>query len=263
VLAILALWLGLRHHRKIKSRHPASNRNGTQNPFLKPAGGSDRPKYGDSAAATPHSPAPSSRPPLPRTRFQNQEWPSQSLVAHPKASTNEAAPPPEKSRRRQAKRIRCWKKRLYAAHGRPPRPSNIAGDHQASPSKTDAGRVAIHLFLSRHAQNSKKTAREFLKRFKRQPSWTGYGIGRTWIRTTRFMPMTTAFSLPPLIARHAKFTRPIGDVLMEMGCCPKQDLRNCLDDFDPKKTWRFGRIWCTQGNHPCATRSSLVEKARR
>ena len=246
VLAILALWLGLRHHRKIKSRISIESQRDAK-PILKPAGDvATAQNIAMSAAATPPSPAHSfSAPSFPAPASKIKSGHAPGLVAHPKASTNEAAPPPRKIEAEASEEDSMLEEAgLYAAHGRPAKAVEILQEIiKRSPSKADAWSLLLSIYSSLgNAAEFEKTAREFLKRFKDSPSWSGIqALGRTLDQNNPlYADDNRRFSAPPLLPDTLNSPRPIGDVLMEMGLLSKQDLRNCLDDFDPKKHGRFG-----------------------
>lgn len=231
VLAILALWLGLRYYTKIKSRIKIkSQRNAGL--IL---------KLTEDATATPRmAPSVIAKPP-------SQTWddPTPAVVAPPRTSTNEETHPPKKIGEEATEADSMLEEAaLYAAHGRPAKAIEILQEIiKRYPTKVNAWPLLLSIYSSLgNATEFEKTARAFLQHHKDSPSWSGMqALGRTLDRDNPlYADNNSRISTSPLLPDTLNPHRPIGVVLTEMGLLSKQDLQNCLDDFDPKKHGRFG-----------------------
>ncbi len=240
VLAILALWLGLRYYTKVKSRAGFSSQQETS-PILKVANdAATAPKMAVSTAAKPSQVASSQA---------NVAAPSD--VASPKSSParSEAAAPFLSPAKKTDKEVTeedsmMEEAELYATHGRPAKAAEILQEIiKRCPSKVNAWSLLLSIFSSLgKAAEFEKTAREFLNHHKDSPAWSGIqALGRTFDQNNPlYIDNSGSISASPILPDAANPRRPVGDVLIEMGVLSKQDLQNCLDDFDPKKHGRFG-----------------------
>jgi hypothetical protein len=231
VLVILALWLGLRYYTKIKSQQDKEY-------ILKPAG--------NTATTTKMAISPTANP-----SSQAKSAPAPVMVAPPKTSATRSeatTSPPPTSQKIDAEVSEedsmLEEAGLYATHGRPAKAVEILQEIiKRSPAKTNAWTLLLSIYSSlAKAAEFEKTAREFLKHYPSSPSWGGIqALGRTFDQNNPlYVDNNGSLSTAPLLPNTANSHRPVGEVLVEMGILSKQDLQNCLDDFDPKKHGRFG-----------------------
>jgi pilus assembly protein FimV len=234
VLAILALWLGLRYYTKTKS-HTGIKSHPDAEPVLQPED--------NLSAALKMAISPVVKP-----STQEKIVPAP-VVAPPIASTarNEAPPPaPQKIEAAEVTEDDSMLEEagLYASHGRPAKAAEILQEIiKRNPSKADAWTLllSIHSSLAK-ASEFEKTAREFLKQHPDSPSWRGIqALGRTFDQNNPLYTENNGrISAAPLFPGTATPIRQVGDILIEMGVLSNQDIQSCLDDFDPKKHGRFG-----------------------
>ncbi len=219
VLAILALWLGLRYYSKIKSRTGIDTQQNAES-ILNGA---------DDAATAPG--AKSSQ--LPPSRVQARPAP------------DVAGTPPKKIEGEMSEEDSMLEEaELYSTHGRPAKAAEILQEIiKKHPSKVNAWSLLLSIYSSLgKAAEFEKTAREFLNHHKDSPAWSGIqALGRTFDQNNPlYIDNSSNSSAARLLTDAAKPRRPVGDILIEMGVLSEQDLQRCLDDFDPKKHGRFG-----------------------
>ncbi len=250
VLIILALWLGLRHYTKIKSRIGIRSHQYDE-PFLNEVKVADNlpvaAKLGMSRQqSAPTAPAPVSAQPIQPS--QPQSNPAPAITAQTKTNvvkSVDAPPPPPKIEEEVSEEDSMLEEAgLYAAHGRPAKAAEILLEIiKQRPSKAEAWPLLFSIYSSLgKAAEFEKTAKEFLIHHKDSPSWRGIqALGRTLDQNNPlYIDNNSTASASPLLPDAAHARRPVGDVLLDMGVLSKQDLQNCLDDFDPKKHGRFG-----------------------
>lgn len=231
LLAVLALWQGLRHYNKIKSRIEIKPQADAE-PILKPAAAS---VAASSATTSP------SRP------LENLE---SSIPAPSKASAalNEATLHPVAQQKIEVEVTEedsmLEEAGLYTAHGHPAKAIEILKEIiKRRPSKADAWTLLLSIYSSLgNTAEFEHTAREFLKHHKDNPSWTAIkALGRTLDHNNPlYADNYGRIPFSSLLPDSPGTRRPIGEILMEMGALSKQDMQNCLDGYDPKKHGRFG-----------------------
>jgi hypothetical protein len=240
VFLVFLLWLGLRYYTKSKSRAKI-----TSQPevgiFIKEPVHAVSPKIAQSLALK-------SAPQVAAAMAKAD--PEQTIVVPPKASTfrnelSQALPATQKIEPEVTEEDSMLEEAgLYASHGRPAKAVEILQEIiKRRPSKAEAWPLLLSIYSSlAKATEFEKTARAFLLHHKDSPAWSGIqALGRTFDQNNPLYTdgINTA-SASPLLPDAGLPRRPVGDVLIEMGVLSKQDLQNCLDDFDPKKHGRFG-----------------------
>lgn len=139
---------------------------------------------------------------------------------------------------------------LYAVHNHPNKAVQILQEVLAEyPQKTEGWLLLLSIFSSQSkAQQFEESARIFLRHHHDNASWKVIqALGRTLepdhpLYMTEDNLLNTPASNNPL----SPHRRPIGDVLVEMGALSVEDMKNCLNDFDPKLHGRFGGYLVTR-----------------
>ena len=266
VLVILVLWLGRRYYAKVKSRNEVNSQQDSE-AALKTADEAAAPRFGlkrslssfkarstannDVATAPQAVPSPvvksSYKAPLPQAKSEQTPAATVSPMASPvrKEAVSPTSPPQEIKEEATEEDSMLEEAGLYASHGRPAKAIEILQEIiQRRPSKAAAWPLLLSIYSSlAKATEFEKTAREFLKHHPNSPAWSGIqALGRTFDQSNPlYVDGNNVISSSPLLPdAAAQSRRPVGDVLIEMGVLSKQDLQNCLDDFDPKKHGRFG-----------------------
>lgn len=244
VLVIIALWLGLRYYTKIKSRIGIETEQDDE-PILKAAGAiAAAPKIAIAPVAKPSSKTLS--PQAPSVQAKSDSAPA--VVAQPKVNTVRsvmvpASPPLHNIEEEVSEEDSMLEEAgLYASHGRPTKAVEILQDIiKRRPEKANAWPLLLSIYSSLgKAVEFENTAREFLKYHPSNPSWSGIqALGRTF-DSDNPLYADSHISASPIQSDTANPRRPIGDILIEMGILSRQDLKNYLDDFDPKRHGRFG-----------------------
>jgi hypothetical protein len=228
-LGVLLLLLGIRYYTQLKSRVKV------QLPDEPPPLPIRSEKIQPAPIAVTSAPPPASKPLAPPLSMQ----PRMSTVA-----TVAEALPKEIEKKETEEDSMLEEAGLYAAHGRPAKAVEILQEIiKVRPSKAEAWPLLLSIYSSLgKSAEFERTARGFLKHHKDSPSWSGIqALGRTFDQSNPlYIDNNSRISATPLLPDTATSRRPVGDVLIEMGVLSKQDLQNCLDDFDPKKHGRFG-----------------------
>lgn len=234
MLFILTLWLGSRYYIKIKSRNRTS--------WQQDAGTIPKP----ARDATPKiSVSPTARQPA-----QVDSGQAQPATLPTKASTaRNAAFSPAHPHKKIEKKVSeddsmLEEAGLYAANGRMDKAAGILQEIiKRNPAKVDAWSLLLSVYSALcKVSDFESTAREFLKHHKTSPSWSGIKVlGRTLDRDNPlYADQGSHISAAPLLPDTLNWHRPIGDILIEMGVLPEQEILKYLDDFDPKQHGRFG-----------------------
>lgn len=231
-MAALALLLGLRRYTRTKFQSAAK-------PALEKTGG-----VRSSAPVTqPHIAKPS-------VALAGKNEVVQPPVASPDASVIKAggapySPPPKKGKVELSEIDMVMEEaELYAVHNRPEKAIEILRDViKQYPPKVEAWLLLLSILSSLGKTTEfEQVARSFFKCHKGNSSWGSIqALGRTLDQSNPLYaddsnPVVAATFLPHALGSR----RPIGDILVEMGALSEQDMRNCLDEFDPKRHGRFG-----------------------
>lgn len=242
LLAVLALWTGLRHYSKIKSRISSHQYNTSLLNEETHLG--DKPIAPNKEIEHTNKKPPQTQPPQPKTnstpliatQSKTSSIKNESPAPHlPQFLKNVAEVNEEDSVLEEAE--------LYAAHGRPAKAAEILLEIiKLRPSKAEAWPLLFSIYSSLgKAEEFERTAKQFLIHHKDSPSWRGIqALGRTLDRDNPIYIDNSSYATSPAMLDTVPLRRPVGDVLLDMGVLSKQDLQNCLDDFDPKRHGRFG-----------------------
>ena len=246
VVIIIALWMGLRYYTKIKSR--VGTRSPQYNePLLKetltPYNAPSAPKMaGVAASKLPVQAQPLQSRSIPVTPPVGLQTNTSTLKSELAPPAPPSAPPVEEEMSEEDSMLE--EAGLYATHGRPAKAAEILLEViKQRPTKAEAWPLLFSIYSSLgKTKEFEKSANEFLIYHKDSPSWRGIqALGRTLDQNNPlYQDSDSGISAAPLLPDKAGSRRPVGDVLLEMGVLSKQDLQNCLDDFDPKKHGRFG-----------------------
>jgi hypothetical protein len=140
---------------------------------------------------------------------------------------------------------------LYAVHGHPDKAIGILKEFVAQhPERENAWVLLLSIYSSREqTEEFDSAARKFLQHHKDSRAWrTIQAQGRTLDKMNPlYIDENELSSSAPTLASRAQPThRPIGDILIELGHLSLQDMKNCLQDFDPKRHGRFGNYLVTR-----------------
>ena len=242
ILTILALWLALRHYTKNKSRIGFRSQRYDESFLKETVATEDSPAPLKAVISPPVSKVPSPAQPKSNSAPVLPEPPKVSAVKIEIAPP--PPPPPQIEDEASEEDSMLEEAGLYAAHGRPAKAAEILLEViKQRPSKAEAWPLLFSIYSSLgKAAEFEKSAKEFLIHHKDSPSWRGIqALGRTLDQNNPlYIDNNSSISASPLMPDAAHLRRPVGDVLLDMGVLSKQDLQNCLDDFDPKKHGRFG-----------------------
>jgi len=244
LVVILALWMGLRHYSKIKSHTSMSSHQNNSSLMNEESDISDKP------AAPSIENRQTDKTPLQIQSPQSKTNPAPSIAVEPKASTIKielpSAPLPLFSKtvaEINEEDSVLEEAELYAAHGRPAKAAEILLEIiKLRPSKAEAWPLLFSIYSSLgKAAEFERTAKQFLIHHKDSPSWRGIqALGRTLDQDNPLYIDNSSYATSPALLDTVPLRRPVGDVLLDMGVLSKQDLQNCLDDYDPKRHGRFG-----------------------
>lgn len=231
LLAILLLWQGLRRYTKAKSRM-----------------GLDIFKEAEPLPVQSMPVVSEPTPPAPKVETKPQITPAPLPPSAPAAAAPAPPAPPLEADVREEDAM-LDEAKLYASHGRPAKAVEILQDLVTRwPAKDDAWLLLLSVLSSLgDAAEFGIAAREFSKHHPDSPSWNMIqALGRTLEPDEPLYENQQATVARLLSANAAEPRRQIGDILMGMGALSRQDLQNCLEDYNPEKHGRFGGYLVTR-----------------
>lgn len=230
IVAMLALWLGLRYYTRRKSQQAAA-------PILKqPASIPSTPVAARSTYTQVKSPAAATAATAPAAA---------QLGVAVSAATPPRPPPANEAAELTDEDSVLEEAELYAEHGHPDKAITILQAELAQyPAHAEAWVLLLSIFSSLgKAAEFEQTAQSFIALNPHSDSWKSIqALGRTLDPGNALYAsdekLDTAVTTSPQDAPRKQ--RPIGDILVGMGALSGQDLQDCLLDFDSKVHGRFG-----------------------
>lgn len=138
---------------------------------------------------------------------------------------------------------------LYAVYGHPDKAIRILLEFLVQLPKSENAWMLLLSIYSSNAQIAEfeKAARKFLSHNKNSPHWkTIQALGRTLDKDNELYREESHELGALWLPSKTTHTRPIGDILIELGYLSAQDMANCLGEFDPKQHGRFGNYLLTR-----------------
>lgn len=138
---------------------------------------------------------------------------------------------------------------LYAVYGHPDKAIRILLEFLVQLPKSENAWMLLLSIYSSNAQIAEfeKASRKFLSHNKNSPHWkTIQALGRTLDKDNELYREETHDLGALWLPSKTTHTRPIGDILIELGYLSAQDMANCLGEFDPKQHGRFGNYLLTR-----------------
>ena len=138
---------------------------------------------------------------------------------------------------------------LYAVYGHPDKAIRILLEFLVQLPKSENAWMLLLSIYSSNAQIAEfeKAARKFLSHNKNSPHWkTIQALGRTLDKDNELYREESHDLGALWLPSKTTHTRPIGDILIELGYLSAQDMANCLGEFDPKQHGRFGNYLLTR-----------------
>jgi len=217
--ALLLTWLLIRHSARSKSRAWKTDFHETQEKVILP----DTPApHTDIASYSPFE----TKVPATLTGINEMEKEIATLTNEEEVSVLEEA-------------------ELYAIYGHADKAVKMLNEYIAQhPASENVWLLMFSIYSSGgQADDFEKAARIFQRNNQNSELWkTIQALGRTLdkdhsLYTDDDAPQEVAPWLPYL-SKHKH--RPLGDILVELGHISPEDMRNCLQDFNPKHHGRFG-----------------------
>ena len=247
VLAILALLFGLRRYNRINSQRLAAQE--WKLPDPEPV------KLPDPETVATRDPSitlqaaqPPVDPPTP-TKRQTDTFDKTQPAASPfaaNAAKTGAYPAYGKTKEELAEADSVIEEaELYATYGHPERAALILQELiQQHPGKSEAWLLLLSILASlKNAAKFEQTAQKFLKFNKSNIAWKEIqALGRSLERDNPLYddgsaPASTTAPAPNIAPSKRRL---IGDVLVDAGVLSAEDMKQCLDNFDPKRDGRLG-----------------------
>ncbi len=138
---------------------------------------------------------------------------------------------------------------LYAVYGHPDKAIRILLEFLVQLPKSENAWMLLLSIYSSNAQIAEfeKASRKFLSHNKNSPHWkTIQALGRTLDKDNELYREESHELGALWLPSKTTHTRPIGDILIELGYLSAQDMANCLGEFDPKQHGRFGNYLLTR-----------------
>lgn len=140
---------------------------------------------------------------------------------------------------------------LYAIYGHPDKAVKMLKEYVAQHQHSENVWLLLLSIYSSCGQATEfeNTARAFQRHNRDSDLWkTVQALGRTLDKDhTLYADATTQTETAPWLPYLSKHKhRPLGDILVELGYLSPEDMRNCLQDFDPKFHGRFGNYLLTK-----------------
>ena len=138
---------------------------------------------------------------------------------------------------------------LYAVYGHADKAIRILLEFLVQLPKSESAWMLLLSIYSSNAQVAEfeKASRKFLSHNKNSPHWkTIQALGRTLDKDNELYREESHELGALWLPSKTTHTRPIGDILIELGYLSAQDMANCLGEFDPKQHGRFGNYLLTR-----------------